>query len=70
MIRICLYLFLYSYIVKNLANIYYILMNVVIIHNFYKFQLFAVWLARRYRNQPDPNYKEPHAIFPRSNYLY
>lgn len=33
-------------------------------------ELFAVWLARRYRNQPDPNYKEPHAIFPRSNYLY
>ncbi|CAG9135264.1 unnamed protein product [Plutella xylostella] len=35
-----------------------------------EFQLFAVWLARRYRNQPDPNYKEPHAIFPRQNYLY
>ncbi|XP_063362913.1 tetraspanin-13 isoform X1 [Cydia amplana] len=33
-------------------------------------ELFAVWLARRYRNQPDPNYKEPHAIFPRKNYLY
>ncbi|CAK1601009.1 unnamed protein product [Parnassius mnemosyne] len=33
-------------------------------------ELFAVWLARRYRNQPDPNYKEPHAIFPRNNYLY
>ncbi|CAH0714401.1 unnamed protein product, partial [Brenthis ino] len=33
-------------------------------------ELFAVWLARRYRNQPDPNYKEPHAIFPRQNYLY
>ncbi|XP_045768840.1 tetraspanin-13 isoform X1 [Maniola jurtina] len=33
-------------------------------------ELFAVWLARRYRNQPDPNYIEPHAIFPRKNYLY
>nr|XP_032515109.1 tetraspanin-31-B [Danaus plexippus plexippus] len=33
-------------------------------------ELFAVWLARRYRNQPDPNYKEPHAVFPRKNYLY
>lgn len=33
-------------------------------------ELFAVWLARRYRNQPDPSYKEPHAIFPRKNYLY
>ncbi|KOB70901.1 Tetraspanin 97E [Operophtera brumata] len=33
-------------------------------------ELFAVWLARRYRNQPDPDYKVPHAIFPRKNYLY
>lgn len=33
-------------------------------------ELFAVWLARRYRNQPDPNYKKPHAVFPRQNYLY
>ncbi|CAH4037729.1 tetraspanin-13 isoform X1 [Pieris napi] len=33
-------------------------------------ELFAVWIARRYRNQPDPNYKEPHAVFPRQNYLY
>ncbi|XP_022122809.1 tetraspanin-13 isoform X1 [Pieris rapae] len=33
-------------------------------------ELFAVWIARRYRNQPDPNYKEPHAVFPRKNYLY
>lgn len=33
-------------------------------------ELFAVWLARRYRNQPDPDYKVPHAVFPRQNYLY
>ncbi|CAK1540516.1 unnamed protein product [Leptosia nina] len=33
-------------------------------------ELFAVWIARRYRNQPDPTYKEPHAVFPRKNYLY
>ncbi|VVD04588.1 tetraspanin-13 isoform X1 [Leptidea sinapis] len=33
-------------------------------------EVVAVWLARRYRNQPDPSYKEPHAVFPRHNYLY
>lgn len=39
-------------------------------YKFKHFQVIAAFLARRYRNQLDPQEKAARAIFPQHNYLY
>jgi len=39
-------------------------------HKFHNFQVIAAFLARRYRNQLDPQEKAARAIFPQYNYVY
>jgi hypothetical protein len=39
-------------------------------YKFHNFQVIAAFLARRYRNQLDPQEKAARAIFPQYNYVY
>lgn len=39
-------------------------------YKFKHFQVIAAFLARRYRNQLDPEEKAARAVFPQHNYLY
>lgn len=53
--------------------IFFLLYFMQIFSGLYKlkhFQVIAAFLARRYRNQLDPQEKAARAVFPRHNYLY
>lgn len=59
---------LYSYVDYIIVNT--VSANLIIfIHVTFNFQVLAVFLARRYRNQHDPHYPPARAIFPH-NYQY